>query len=389
LFGVSSADGYDGGVLPLKRYVDLEELFLPAGELSPDGRLRDHLRAIPDARLLALLNVEYAIIDKNSDVWLDNVYYDTAFESPISRTLALPLTGPIVATAAGLISRVEGLPSLADGTVVAQVIVTGDAGQTTTVDVVAGKHTALQGQATDLRRVDHPVAGQYVQAVLPMEPIVARSVSVRYMLAAGYLALRGLSLIDQRTDASESLPVSADFRIVHSGDVKIYRNLRVLPRAYAVHSVRVVEGGQRVAQTLREPTFVVAEEAVVEQPLSPALQEASSSDSVSILVDEPERVVIGADMAAAGLLVLTDAYYPGWQAAVDGSPAPILRANGMFRGIVLAGGKHRVELSYRPRSLFWGGMISLAAVAISAAMMALPAVERLRNRRRRLHEVHD
>ena len=91
LFGLQSADGYDGGVLPLRRYVDLEALFLPSAELSPDGRLRDHLHSIPSARLLALLNVAYAITDKNHDVWIDDVYYDLAFATPVSATLKLPV----------------------------------------------------------------------------------------------------------------------------------------------------------------------------------------------------------------------------------------------------------------------------------------------------------
>ena len=76
LWRLPAVDGYDGGVLPLRRYVDLQTLFVPADKLSPDGRLREQLESIPPGRLLRLLGVEHVITDKGFDVWYDGVYYD-------------------------------------------------------------------------------------------------------------------------------------------------------------------------------------------------------------------------------------------------------------------------------------------------------------------------
>ena len=76
LWRLPAVDGYDGGVLPLRRYVDLQTLFIPAGELAEDGRLREQLEAVPPSRLLRLLGVEHVITDKGFDVWWDDVYYD-------------------------------------------------------------------------------------------------------------------------------------------------------------------------------------------------------------------------------------------------------------------------------------------------------------------------
>ena len=54
------------------------------------------------------------------------------------------------------------------------------------------------------------------------------------------------------------------------------------------------------------------------------------------------------------VVVLTDAYYPGWEARVDGERVPLLRADFLFRGIAVSAGSHRIELDYRPGSLRLG-----------------------------------
>ena len=46
---IPSLDGFDGGVLPLRRYLDLLTLFVPADDLVPDGRLREQVRRVPPA----------------------------------------------------------------------------------------------------------------------------------------------------------------------------------------------------------------------------------------------------------------------------------------------------------------------------------------------------
>jgi uncharacterized membrane protein YfhO len=67
------------------------------------------------------------------------------------------------------------------------------------------------------------------------------------------------------------------------------------------------------------------------------------------------------DVAAPrdGYLVLTDAYYPGWIATVDGQSAEIERANIMFRAVRIPAGQHRMEMRYQPQSLALGLLISI------------------------------
>ena len=76
LWRVPSLDGFDGGVLPLARYLDLLTLFVPEDQLIPDGRLREQVTRIPRTDLLALFNVQYVITDKVRDLWFEDIYYD-------------------------------------------------------------------------------------------------------------------------------------------------------------------------------------------------------------------------------------------------------------------------------------------------------------------------
>jgi hypothetical protein len=88
----------------------------------------------------------------------------------------------------------------------------------------------------------------------------------------------------------------------------------------------------------------------------------------------PNRVEIEAD--GPGLLVLADPWYPGWLATVDGSPAPILRADYLFRGVALPPGRHAVTFAFRPRSYAIGRTISLATIGLVALVTGCSLVIR-------------
>lgn len=81
----------------------------------------------------------------------------------------------------------------------------------------------------------------------------------------------------------------------------------------------------------------------------------------------PERVVVEALAEQSALLVLTDTFYPGWRALVDGEPARIWRANGLHRAVAVGPGRHRVVFEYRPGSFRLGAAVSLASLAIAGA----------------------
>ena len=62
------------------------------------------------------------------------------------------------------------------------------------------------------------------------------------------------------------------------------------------------------------------------------------------------------------MLVLTEVWYPGWRATVDGESRPVLRANYAFRAVRLGSGQHQVRLTFAPRS--WGLGLAVSGLTL-------------------------
>ena len=391
-FRLHVVDGYDGGLLPLKRFVRLQELFLPKDSVSADGRLREQLQEVPNSRLLSLLNVKYVVTDKVYDVWIDDVFYDLQFTAKLGPGLAQMVSTqdilPDPATAIGLISHLRGAADLPDDTPVAEVVVIDAAGTETRHLLRAGRETAEgeYGQSGTVNHArarighvwrDNPNGNDYV-AVFDFErPRVVKEIAVHNRLTRGEFNLRGVSLIDRGTMSNRTvlLSTSGRFRLVYSGDVKIYENLDNLPRAFVVHQAKVIADDAETIVAIRDRSFDPASTVILAEPTEtetkrvaretdPMAQQAKTNvDSVTIVSYAPEHVLLDVETSAAGYLVLTDTDYPGWEAKVDGQRMPIYRANLMCRAIKLEQGRHQVEFRYRPRVFYAGAAISLGSLA--------------------------
>jgi uncharacterized membrane protein YfhO len=80
-----------------------------------------------------------------------------------------------------------------------------------------------------------------------------------------------------------------------------------------------------------------------------------------------DAVEVEAELARRGVLVLVEAFDPGWVVRVDGQEAPLLRANVLFRGVRLSPGRHVVRFVYRPWTARLGlGLSSAGALATAA-----------------------
>jgi uncharacterized membrane protein YfhO len=93
---------------------------------------------------------------------------------------------------------------------------------------------------------------------------------------------------------------------------------------------------------------------------------------------DAERAAVEVSAARRSVLVLTDTYFPGWKARVDGEPVDIERVDYVLRGVPVAAGTHRVEFRYEPASWRLGWIASLlAAIALAAtALIGLRARRR-------------
>jgi hypothetical protein len=151
--------------------------------------------------------------------------------------------------------------------------------------------------------------------------------------------------------------------LVYTGaPASLYHLPNSLGRAWIVPSARQVAADETLA-ALADPAFDPAAEVLIETPPPYSPTSYSPTPYSLSLHDTPNGITIRAALDAPGYLVLADTWYPGWQAAVDGEPTDLLRANYAFRAVYLEAGEHTVEMVYRPRSFAIGAVASGAALA--------------------------
>jgi hypothetical protein len=165
-------------------------------------------------------------------------------------------------------------------------------------------------------------------------------------------------------------PQRTDLREVFQGrsGVKVFENEKAFPRVWSVHQALDLPDS-KAQETLADPTFDARHKAFLIGEEPPKLA-SCGDDDVWMPRHEPNFVQIKAAMNCKGMVILTDSWFPGWRATIDGKPAPILKAYGAFRGVVVGEGDHTIEMLYRPWSVFIGAAMSGSAV-IYALFMAL------------------
>lgn len=173
--------------------------------------------------------------------------------------------------------------------------------------------------------------------------------------------------------------------VLRQGEVVLYESRTVLPRARVLHAADfVAEGSPEAARRLAATTAAWRHRALIETPdgRPPAgwREAGGAAGPAEIVAYGPHRVEIVARPDRPGWLVLADGHYPGWEAEVDGRPAPIHPAYVAFRAVRLDAGPHRVVFRYAPRSVRLGLATTLGALALILLACAWPARRRLPGR---------
>lgn len=179
-------------------------------------------------------------------------------------------------------------------------------------------------------------------------------------------------LLMRRTGAQGLLLTTADIRgpfagvrpvlsireVFASGAI-LFQDNAALPRA------RMIYAGHRIDKYA--PDQVRSDGPPVLESSTLPEKDDGPVAKVAIAEDTPTRITFKVDKTRPAVLVLADAWYPGWRATVDGNPAEVVRVDGLFRGVELGEGEHEVVLEYVPASLRWGLGISVVSGLIFAA----------------------
>ena len=165
-----------------------------------------------------------------------------------------------------------------------------------------------------------------------------------------------------------------------AGNVKIYHNRNVLPRAFVVYRAEIVDHAAQSLERVTDSSFDFREQVVLEEMPARWTEppEVPTSAAVYIVDYQPNQVKVQVETSADGLLVLTDTYSPGWKALLDGQATPVYIANHAFRAVVVPAGTHQVEFVYEPLSFRVGAATSLLTMV---ALMLVLLISRIRHAR--------
>ena len=425
LWRIPTVDGFDGGVLPLRRYNAYLSLLIPPDDLVPDGRVREQLQTMPSGHILDLMDVRFVVTDKVRDLWFDGVYYDRQIGATLNgdgasssvgegsgggARLTVDVPHSFEATAVDVIGYVTSDPDehqagAADRPVAEVTALVGGerlaigqlfAGSGGGAFRSAGLQPALAGSGEVSVVFRDGKTGQEEYLARFTLPEATRPEQLEISLVEGTastgLAVQAVTLIDERTNTFVPLLPSdrGSFRRVHSGDVKIYERLGGSGRAQLVESVRRVSSLDEAVTVLRDMAIAgVAQAAVVEASAEVVAEWGlaglggvpASGGAVSIISYAPERVVIRVNSERPGFLVLKDAYYPGWRAAVNGEAVDVVPTNILFRGVPVPAGESEIVFSYMPTAWLTGLGLSLAGGLLWLVLASLTYIGAWRRKR--------
>jgi len=161
--------------------------------------------------------------------------------------------------------------------------------------------------------------------------------------------------------------------------VRLYRNTGSLPHAYVCFNPIMVSDEKQAFQLITSPSFDAHTQVALEpgtEPMtlpSPTQQTNVGIVRANIVQRRSAQTMIEYFSRDVGWLVLTDTYYPGWNAYLDGKRVPLVRANYLFRAISAPAGAHRVLFRYEPVSFYAGLLtaVSFIIVLLSRALLRM------------------
>ncbi|MBI2031284.1 MAG: YfhO family protein [Candidatus Levybacteria bacterium] len=159
------------------------------------------------------------------------------------------------------------------------------------------------------------------------------------------------------------------FKLVYADKhYKFFENKEVFPRVFMVGKYRVIQDDQKILSTMFSDNFNLRNEIILEK--NPSIQQSEGEiGNAEIISYTPNKIKISVDTNDDGLLFLSDVYYKGWEAYVDGRKSEVYRADYIFRAVPVSKGKHTVEFTYNPLSFrvgiysFFTGLILITIVS--------------------------
>jgi len=220
------------------------------------------------------------------------------------------------------------------------------------------------------------MSNEYIRIESEPDPVTQLHNNVRFysLLGVKYFVTSGTDLnavpkgpsSDKTVNQGSKVASDVTFTVVYEDEhFKVFENSQAFPRVFLVYEYQVVPDRREALKVIRSSDFDLRHCVVLDSPLDSSFIQSSMEDgeqSATIVGYEMNRVSVLTKTSRSAILVLTDVYYPGWQAYVDGKSTRLFCADGIVRAVAVPPGQHKVIFSYEPRSFVIGSVLSLATI---------------------------
>jgi len=203
----------------------------------------------------------------------------------------------------------------------------------------------------------------------PYDTRLTNALSVKYVLSNYDLSLDEKEFSDDLVLIGEQHFQNKAEDQSFSQYLYLYENRAALPRASVVGEVDIRERDEKPSFPR---DFNFTKRAIIQSYGGDSPKEIKSNkikSAAKIVQYSNNFVKVRVETDQAGYLILTDAFFPGWQAYLDGERTPIYMANGAFRAVLLPPGKHEVVFRYFPFSFLAGLSIFAITIAVLATLL--------------------
>ncbi len=153
-------------------------------------------------------------------------------------------------------------------------------------------------------------------------------------------------------------PVSQFEQISKDSGYEFYQNNDSFGHVFLSGNYKVIKDPQEIIKTLTSKDINLKKEIILEK--DPNIKQTNSEiGSANIIKYSPSEVEIEVNASSSGLLFLSDNYYNGWNATVDGVSTPIYRADFSFRAVPVKEGKYLVRFTYQPWSFYFAVFLAI------------------------------
>ncbi len=405
LWDVPNATAY-GPLVPSRTLYFLS--ILPDASVAPSWKDAGDLSLSLAAVRYVFLPPGRTMKDADGTVWNEedmNIWLGRGCDHPEREAVRFELPAPVRAAGLRLVSRLACAVPIEDGKEVARVIIKGVGGDVQTRALVAGRdssewsydcpnirpqvrHTRAQVfRSFPAKMYDEPCEGHFYRADLTFGAEIVRSVEIQWTGGQGAITIEKLSLMEEpgRTSLIVDPFIEAGQWRFHSeaGGAHVYENTRAMPRAWLARETISLgaEDALKAVKTSRLPDgreFDPARMALLEEP-SPLQNQGADDPAAYARVTglSDTFMEVETSSSAPAFLVTSDAYYPGWEATLDGTThTQLFRADYALRGVAVPAGRHVVRFDFRPKTFYFGTIASALALAALAALIALATFSR-------------